>query len=122
MTNQPLPEGTPPTLEHCRTCDQRWLARRGFCPYCGSPDTDQIEISGLAEVQAVTTVHRAVQPSAIGPAPYCIALVRLREAPAVKIMALARTAPAIGESVRVTRHGVAGAPYLVTSDPSGARD
>ncbi len=122
MTDKSLPEGTPPTLEHCRACDRRWLARRGFCPYCGSPDTDQTEVSGLADVQAVTTVHRAVQPSAIGPAPYCIVLVSLQAAPAVRIMALARTAPAIGERVHVTRHGATGAPYLVTPDPAGTRD
>ncbi|MCC5808905.1 MAG: OB-fold domain-containing protein [Ectothiorhodospiraceae bacterium] len=119
MTTPQLTEGIRPRLEHCRDCKRRWLVQRGFCPSCGSSETEMKDVSGVATVQAVTTVHRSVQPSAIGPAPYCIVLVQLEAVPDVRIMALAETAPAIGGKVQVTRHGQTGAPYLVTSEPTG---
>lgn len=107
-----LPDGVRPRVEHCDRCDHRWLVERGFCPRCGEQDTRMEEISGAAEVHAVTVVHRAVQESAIGPAPYRIVLARLDACPEVMIMALAPEPLEIGDAVTVSRHGAAGAPYL----------
>ncbi|MCC5857149.1 MAG: OB-fold domain-containing protein [Ectothiorhodospiraceae bacterium] len=107
-----LPEGRPPEVEHCDRCHHRWLAKRGFCPRCGNDDTRMEAVPGEAVVHAVTVVHRAVQESAIGPAPYRIVLAKLDTCPEVTIMALAPEAVEIGEPVTVTRHGADGAPYL----------
>ncbi len=112
QTPSTLPAGAMPEVEHCARCDHHWLTRRGFCPRCGAPDTQMETVSGTAEVHAVTVVHRAVQESAIGPAPYRIVLAKLEACPEVTVMALAPEPLEIGDAVRITRHGATGAPYL----------
>lgn len=113
----PGAEGAPPRIERCRGCGRAWLIRRGFCPHCGGAQTAMEDVSGLGRVEAFTAVHRAVQPSAIGPAPYGIALVTLDAEPEVRLMALAVETLAVGDRVRVSRHGEHGAPYL--AKPAG---
>lgn len=106
------PKGASPLLERCRSCRHAWLTARGFCPRCGGQPTDTVEVDGRARVDAVTVVHRAVQPSTIGPAPYAIALTTLEAEPGIRIMALTARHTAIGDHVTIERLGDTGAPYL----------
>ncbi len=115
LSGSTLPEGHPPEVEYCGRCHHHWLTRRGFCPRCGNDDTRMEAVPGEAVVHAVTVVHRAVQASAIGPAPYRIVLAKLSTCPEVTIMALAPEAVDIGDTVRISRHGADGAPYLAQS-------
>jgi len=114
----PASEGVPPRLERCSRCGRAWLIQRGFCPHCGARETRSESVSGQGRVEAVTVVHRSVQESAIGPAPYGIALVALEAVPGVRLMALTPEPVAIGDPVTVSRHGERGAPYLAR--PGGA--
>lgn len=111
-TVDPESEGSPPQVERCDACGRAWLVQRGFCPHCGARQTRSEAVSGEGRVEAVTVVHRSVQDSAIGPAPYGIALVTLVAAPEVRVMALTPAPLAIGDAVTVSRHGERGAPYL----------
>ncbi|MDN3516560.1 OB-fold domain-containing protein [Aquisalimonas lutea] len=112
----PAAAGAPPRIERCRACAHAWLTPRGFCPRCGADDASTEDITGVGRVEAVTVVHRAAQPSAVGPAPYTIALVAAEAAPGLRFMALAPGPVAVGDRVRVTRHGDRGAPYLVARE------
>lgn len=111
-TSNTLPPGRAPEVECCSRCDHYWLSLRGFCPRCGDSDTRLEAVSGAATVHAVTVVHRAVQESAIGPAPYRIVLAKLDSHAEVTVMALAPEPVEIGDVVQITRHGADGAPYL----------
>lgn len=106
------PRGESPRLEQCLDCSHTWLTARGFCPRCGGRRTESREADGSARIEAVTVVHRAVQPSAIGPAPYAIALATLEAEPTITIMALTTLHTAIGDRVMIARLGDRGAPYL----------
>ena len=113
----PAAPGARPRIERCQACGQAWLTRRGFCPHCGG-GTTMADTDGFARVQAVTVVHRAVQPSALGPPPYTIVMAVSEAFPDLRFMALAALTPAIGDRVRIIRHGDAGAPYLAAPAPT----
>ncbi|MEO1191932.1 MAG: OB-fold domain-containing protein [Pseudomonadota bacterium] len=110
-----MTESAPVELETCG-CGAAWLARRGFCPLCGSKETTVVTSRGRGVVWASTLVHRAPLPSAIGPPPYGLLLAVLDDFPRVRVMALSHERLQIGAAVSLVRLDSerSGAPYLAT--------
>ncbi len=102
-------------LEACG-CGAAWLARRGFCPRCGSDAVATRTSLGRGVVWATTLVHRAPLDSAIGPPPYGLVLAVLDDFPGVRVMALSRDRLPIATPVTLVRLDPEkpGAPYLAT--------
>jgi uncharacterized OB-fold protein len=68
-------------LQRCRACSRFAAYPREICPFCWSEDLAWEEVSGLAEVQTFTRVHRAGNAGWQVATPFVVALVRLAEGP-----------------------------------------
>lgn len=68
-------------LQRCAACRRFAAYPREICPHCWSQDQAWEEVSGRAEVQTFTRVHRAGNAGWQVAAPYVVALVRLAEGP-----------------------------------------
>ena len=68
-------------LRRCAACRRFTAYPREICPHCWSQDQTWEEVSGRAEVQTFTRVHRAGNAGWQSATPYIIALVRLAEGP-----------------------------------------
>ena len=72
--------GTPVNLyQRCSGCGRTWYFRRTFCPGCGLEHPQVHPASGLARVEAVTTVVRAPSNELRAYTPYCIVIVSAAE-------------------------------------------
>ena len=68
------------TVQQCHACQHVQHPPRALCTGCGSMEhLDQVDASGLGEVDSFTVVHRA--PRQHLDTPYTIARVRLAEGP-----------------------------------------
>jgi uncharacterized OB-fold protein len=90
-------------LPRCNDCAAWIWYPRGFCPACGSLDTDWQEASGRGHIYSYTVVRKSGLPGWSDLVPYVIAYVELAEGPRVmsNIVGCDPEALAIGNPVRV---------------------
>ena len=67
---------------HCRHCGARHFPRVDSCPYCGTPDPDDCDLSPNGRLWAWTTVT-AAPPGYEGPVPFGFGVVELEGGPRV---------------------------------------
>jgi uncharacterized OB-fold protein len=90
-------------LPRCKGCAGWIWYPRGFCPACGSLDTEWQQVSGRGRIYSYTVVRKSGLPGWADAVPYVIAYVELDEGPRVmsNIVGCDPDALTIGSPVRV---------------------
>lgn len=90
-------------VQHCRSCDHRFLYARALCPNCWRTDLEWEKASGRGAIMALTTVHQPPYAAFAEDVPYRIAIVRLEEGAQMMANIVGDRAPdaAIGDAVEV---------------------
>ncbi len=115
------------TICRCGQCGRFRAPPTPYCPHCLSKQATWPTLSGAAELYSFTVVNRSRDPSA--PDYYVAAVVKLRDAPGVKLVTNVVTgdidALAIGDALCVRFQPLAegaGMPYFVPRERSVMRD
>lgn len=70
-------------FQKCSFCGNTLWPAAAFCPECGSPKLEQVELSGKGKIYSFTIFYRAFDPQFEPDLPYVVASIDLDDGPTI---------------------------------------